>query len=201
MTSPPSKRRTGGRSAAVRSAVVATVLAMVAERGLDDVTIPAIAKVAGVHETSIYRRWGTVDNLLLDALLSSSREKIPVPDNGSLHADLTSFIATVADYARSAQGAALARSLAVVGDDSKYSNNRAAFWRGRLEESKPMIERGISRGELADSTNIQLLLEMLVATVHFRLFSLHLPLKASDAAEIATALIKGFSGSARSRGL
>src|SRR6267154_2033770 len=50
-------QRPGGRSARVRREVLAATLHVLLEEGLDATTIPAIADRAGVHHTSIYRRW------------------------------------------------------------------------------------------------------------------------------------------------
>jgi hypothetical protein len=41
-----------------------------------------------VHKTTLYRRWRTREALMLDALLEQGRERVPIPDTGSLHGDL-----------------------------------------------------------------------------------------------------------------
>jgi AcrR family transcriptional regulator len=54
-------RRTGGRSARVRRVVLETTVKLVDGGGADAVNIREIARQAGVHDTSIYRRWPTKD--------------------------------------------------------------------------------------------------------------------------------------------
>jgi hypothetical protein len=44
-----------------------------------------------------------------------------------------------------------------------------AFWAGRLNALRPVVERGIARGELRSDTDAGLLLETLIAPLHGRL--------------------------------
>ena len=101
---PTSRRRTGGRSARVREAVLKATLQAVAEHGADAVSISELVRKADVHETSIYRRWPTKEHLVLDALLDYSEAKLPIPDTGTLRDDLIAFATAVAGYLDSPHG-------------------------------------------------------------------------------------------------
>jgi hypothetical protein len=46
---------------------------------------------------------------------------------------------------------------------------RQAFWAGRRNALRPVVERGIARGELRPDTDAGLLLETLIAPLHGRL--------------------------------
>jgi hypothetical protein len=46
---------------------------------------------------------------------------------------------------------------------------RQAFWAGRLNALRAVVERGIARGELRPDTDAGLLLETLIAPLHGRL--------------------------------
>jgi AcrR family transcriptional regulator len=91
------RRRPGGRSARVRAAVLYAALEAMAEHG-PSVTISEIARRAGVHATSIQRRWGTTENVIRDAMLTRSQEELPVPDTGTLRGDLMAFARLIAAY-------------------------------------------------------------------------------------------------------
>ena len=71
------RRRPGGRSAEKRAAVLAATLDLLAEVGPDGLAIGAVAQRAGVHETSIYRRWGTRERLALEAMAELSGNLLP----------------------------------------------------------------------------------------------------------------------------
>ena len=60
---------------------------LVTEHGADNVTIPAVARAAGVNPTTVYRRWGTVSALLADIARQRQETEAPRP-TGNLRADL-----------------------------------------------------------------------------------------------------------------
>jgi AcrR family transcriptional regulator len=47
------------------------------DHGIDGVTVAAVAARAGLHETSVYRRWRTRKDLIVDALLDRSETRSP----------------------------------------------------------------------------------------------------------------------------
>lgn len=153
----------------MRSAVLAATLEVLTESGPTGVTIGEVATRAGVHETSIYRRWGTRDRLVLDAMISRSDDLLQVPDTGSLRGDLVELGQHLIDYARAPLGEALIRTLAGCTDDQGTAQVRTDFWNARHDECKALVERAKTRGELHPSTNSRLLLEVFIAPVHFRL--------------------------------
>ncbi|WP_369386662.1 TetR/AcrR family transcriptional regulator [Streptomyces sp. CG1] len=170
------RRRTGGRSARVRSAVLDATLEAMAEHGADGVAIRDVARRAGVHETSVYRRWTSVEQLILDALLSYSQQQLPVPDTGLLRDDLLTFGRSVAAYLATPLGTALTRSMAATGDDAALAASRAQFWQSRFELAQVMIERGMARGELPADADAALLLELLISPLHFRALLTRMPI-------------------------
>ena len=68
----------------MHAAVLEAAADVLFERGFDTLSIREIAERAGVHESSIYRRWGTKADLVVDALLSRLGREVPTPDTGSL---------------------------------------------------------------------------------------------------------------------
>ena len=168
MSEPAVRRRTGGRSARVREAVLKAALHAVAERGADALSISEIARQAEVHETSIYRRWPTKEHLVLDALLDYSEAKLPIPDTGTLRDDLVAFATAVTAYLDSPLGRTLARSMAVAGDDDTLAAGRAQFWKSRLDLASAMIARAKDRGEVPTDLDAATALELVIAPLHFR---------------------------------
>jgi AcrR family transcriptional regulator len=83
--------RPGGRTAKTRRAVHDAVRELLGEPGAE-LTIPAVAARSGVHETTIYRRWHTIESLVLDVALERVAEESPVPATGDLRADLTGYV-------------------------------------------------------------------------------------------------------------
>lgn len=170
------RRRTGGRSARVREAALRAALEALTEADTRATTMNDIARRAGVHASSLIRRWGTAEALTLDALLTLSLDLLPIPDTGSLRDDLTAFSNSLAVYLSSQQGAALARVMATVDDDSTMAEARTRFWQSRFGEARVIIDRAVERGEVAAETDARAVLEALIAPLHFRHLLTHQPI-------------------------
>jgi AcrR family transcriptional regulator len=162
------QRRPGGRAARVREAVHQAVLDAVAEHGVEKVGIPDISRRARVRDSSIYRRWGTRENLILDVMLAASEHTLPMPDTGTLRGDLTAFAVQLIAYLDTPLGSGLARALAYVTDSEEIGEARKAFWTARYRATEPMISRAIARGELAPDADGRMIIELLIAPIHFR---------------------------------
>lgn len=89
---PAGPRRPDGRSARVRIRVLRATAALLAERGPAGVTVAEVAARAGVHRSSVHRRWGSPDGLLLDLATTRLAIRLPLPDTGSLRGDLLGYV-------------------------------------------------------------------------------------------------------------
>jgi AcrR family transcriptional regulator len=177
--------RPGGRSARVRAAVLEATLDLLRERG-DAFGIPQVAARAGVHDATIYRRWGTRGALVVDAVRSHLGEAVPIPDTGSLAGDLSAFLERSVIFLSSPLGSQLVR--ATVGAQSPSEESpRAAYWPIRLEQIGGMIERAVARGVLPQSslTQATFAAEMLLAPLYFRLLVTQGPLDRALARQVA----------------
>ncbi|MFD8838033.1 TetR/AcrR family transcriptional regulator [Streptomyces griseofuscus] len=150
----PPLRRRGAR---MRSAVLAATVDVLTAQGLAGTTVGAVARAAGVHETSVYRRWGTRENLILEALTEQLDAAMPVPDTGHVRDDLATYFGALARLLATAQGEALLR-LSVERDDT-LPDRRLPYWTERLERGAVMVRRGVERGELAPDTDPGLVIE------------------------------------------
>jgi AcrR family transcriptional regulator len=185
------RRRPGGRSAQVRAAVMSATLQALATDGPSGFTVADVAKRAGVHETSIYRRWGTRERLAFEALAELSSDLLPVPDTGSIRGDLVRFGELIVSYAATPLGAAVWRTMATIADDESAAAIRARFWRARYAESRRMVDRAIERAELPASVDPRLLLEVFVAAVHFRLLQTHEAVTRDHLQAVAELVVNG----------
>jgi AcrR family transcriptional regulator len=166
----PKQRRPGGRSARVRAAAIAATLAELAETGYAALSLESVARRAGVHKTTLYRRWGTREELVLEAMLERAGEHISVPDTGSLRDDLLELARTAAANAATPEVAAMARAVAA---QSPYDSALAAanhrFWDERLALDAAIVERAIERGEVAAGTDPRTVIESVLGPIHLRL--------------------------------
>lgn len=162
-------RRPGGRSARVRASVVHAFLELLVESGYSQLTFEALAERAGVHKTTLYRRWGTRENLLLDVALESADAAVPVPDTGSLEGDLVQVAHEVAAYLQVPAAQAMLR--AVVAEamaEPKLASAVRQFWAVRFGRMGAIVGRAAARGEVLVTLEPDLVLEALVGALYHR---------------------------------
>jgi AcrR family transcriptional regulator len=146
MTAPTSvTTRPGGRSARVRAAVHRAVEELLAEGPAEALTVPVIAARAGVHATTVYRRWGSLGELLAAVATSRFSGDIVVPDTGTLRGDLERWMGDVATDLADPDVLALIR--ATVG--AAGAEGGCACVADRHEQLAAMLERERSRGGVA----------------------------------------------------
>jgi AcrR family transcriptional regulator len=163
-------RRRRGPSTRVRAAAIAATLAELAEGGYSALSLEKVARRAGIHKSTLYRRWGTREELVLEAMLERAGEHISVPDTGSLRQDLLELARTAAANAASPEVAAMARAVAAESPhDSRLAEANSRFWAERLALDGSIVERAIERGEVAADTDPGRVIEAVVGPIHLRL--------------------------------
>jgi AcrR family transcriptional regulator len=143
--------RPGGRSARVRAAVHRAVEELIGAESAETLTIPAVAARAGVHPTTVYRRWGSVAQLLADVATSRFSGDVVVPDTGSLAGDLERWMDDVATDLADPDVLALMRATIGSGPEGgcactvdRHDQLRAIIERERARGGKvPELERAV----------------------------------------------------------
>lgn len=185
------KPRTHRRGAYVRKAVLAATLEELAEHGVSGLTIAAVAARAGVHETSVYRRWRTKQQLILDALLDRSATVLPVPDTGSIRGDLVALLRSLADYLASPIARPLLQTAALSVTDESLSDLRRTFIAAQVQAMAVPFKLGKERGELSPDTDPHLVLELLVAPLYLRVLLTGEPLEEDLPERLVDAVMDG----------
>ena len=70
----------------------AAILRLLADVGYGALTMDAVASEAGVGKATIYRRWRTKQDLVVDTISDLNREQASPPDTGSLEGDLRAML-------------------------------------------------------------------------------------------------------------
>lgn len=164
------RRRPGGRTARVTSAVRAATVAALTEHGWNGLAVEDVAARAGVNKTTIYRRWGGREALVADLLLAAADQRIALPDTGTLHGDLVAFTRQVRDALVAPANRALLSTLAAGGHDSALAELGRGYWEARFARARPIVERAVGRGELAADVDPDALIVRVVGPVWFAVF-------------------------------
>ncbi|MGC5345530.1 TetR/AcrR family transcriptional regulator C-terminal ligand-binding domain-containing protein [Streptomyces sp. DT24] len=180
----------------MRQAVLAATVGLLTTEGLSGTTMSAVAHAAGVHETSLYRRWGTRENLIYEALAAHTDDALPMPDTGDVREDLARLMEAVARYLATPEGSALLH-LGAAPDAEVVEEGRRPYWNARLERGEAIVRRGVERGELAAGTDPRLVAELLAGPLFSRVLLTGDPLEEGLARRVVDLILDGARPRAR----
>ncbi len=176
----------------MRDAAIAATLAELADGGYAAFNLEKVARRAGVNKTTLYRRWGGREELVLDAMLERAAQHIPVPDTGSLRQDLKELARAAAANAARPEVAAMARAVAAEAHrDSKMAAANIRFWAERLALDGVIVERAIERGEVPAGTEPTQVIEAVLGPIHLRLLLTREPVDHSFLEAIVDLVVDG----------
>jgi AcrR family transcriptional regulator len=169
---------------------------LLGEVGYDKLSIDEVALRAGVHKTTIYRRWPTKPDLIADAARVEAAENVPIPNTGRLLGDLRALAHEVAANIGSNAGARRARTIvAAAASSDELASVMHSFWAHRLGEAAAIIHRAIDRRELPASADANLLIEAVVGPIWLRLLLTGETVDAEFADDIAELVTIGAAAS------
>jgi AcrR family transcriptional regulator len=183
---------TTGRRARTETAILDAARALIAEKGVDGLTIEGVAARSGVAKTTIYRRWRDKEELALAILVDTTAKITAPPDLGDTRKELLTFVKTAKKVIRPdgvVQG--LVSDIATKPHLGRIYRERIVDL--RLAEIKTVIDRGIERGDLHPDTNVRVAHELLVGPMFYRLLFSGAPLNNEHANQIVDAVMRAFS--------
>ncbi|GAA1209023.1 TetR/AcrR family transcriptional regulator [Prauserella alba] len=177
-------------------ATLKAVRDLLTEVGYQRLTLDAVAARAGTTKPAIRRRWPDQKHLVVDAL-TEHVGSTPTPDTGCTHCDLVAGIDTLR---RTMSGPLLTLTLPPLvadlrNDDVLRNRFFEGFFSPRRQTTARAIERGIERGDLREDVDVELLLDMLAATMTYRLLFGHQPLAPGLSEDIVDVVMRGVATS------
>lgn len=162
--------------------------------GLDGLTIAQVADRAGVHVTSIYRRWKTKEQLVTDALVDQFDSTIDVPDTGSLRGDLIALTIDLHAALTKPQVKTLSRLVAMPIDIGPLIELQRRMTQARIEVMTSIFRRSAERGEIDITTepDYRLLLEVIHAPIYARVLLTREPVDRAFIEALIDVLMAGF---------
>lgn len=179
------------RDRATDEAVLRAALELLAERGYDGMTMEGVAARAGVAKTTVYRRWPSRGNLLLE-IARHVAAPVRIRRTGHLRNDL---VAAVRDAIRvidaPVASRAIARVLAEAHERPEVAEVMSAFWEERRGKLFVLLEAGIREGELRPDLDVGRAADALYGPVWYRFLVTHAPLTSRVAEAIVDAALDG----------
>jgi AcrR family transcriptional regulator len=184
VTEHPARTGRGGRprDPSRDDVIRAAILRLLGEVGYGALTMDAVAAEAGVGKATIYRRWRTKQDLVVDIVADLNRSWTVDADTGSLEGDLRQLVHRVVEMMASPVGSATRSLLAAMQHEQALSEafreGPMAVWRRAFAE---MWERAMARGEVGPGMHQSLPAEASTALLVQRWLVTHEPVDAAYA--------------------
>lgn len=127
----------------------AAILRLLADVGYGALTMDAVAAEAGVGKATIYRRWRTKQDLVVDTISDLNRAGAELTDTGSLDGDLRALMHRMVAMIQGPTGAATLSLLSTIPHQPAlaraFQEGPLAVWR---ESFDALWARGEQRGEI-----------------------------------------------------
>jgi len=141
--------------------ILNAALEVLAEEGYDGMTVDMVAARAKAGKATLYRRWPSKGELVIDAVVCMKRGDIDLgnlPDTGTLRGDLVAMIKprTIEESERKLQVMAGLMSAVARSPELAEAINRAII-EPRAEVNRILLRRAIDRGEIAADIDIETL--------------------------------------------
>jgi AcrR family transcriptional regulator len=170
MTAVTTAKRSGGRTldTARDAEIRRAALDLLVEQGYDRLTVEAVAARAQAGKATIYRRWASKAELVLDAVNQLKGPVGPLPDTGTLAGDLRAYFANVATPGDSPFPLICGLATALPRDPDLARVFGESFMAPRQAELRTLLQRGVERGEVPRGREFDLLVTLFPALMLYR---------------------------------
>ena len=179
------------RRPGVDEAVLKTTLGLLAHRSYAELTVDAVAEGAGVARTTIYRRWPSKASVVAAAVASLYLDQVDVPDTGSVSDDLVELLTESYRLMADGSGRVLERLIRESGQNRELAEVVSATFHARRRLYATILNRAIARGELSAEVDQELLLDLLMGPLWFRLLITGAPIAPDAARSVIEVLLHG----------
>ena len=162
-----SSQRGRGPSRRVTEKVFTATLALMEESGTSRLSMEAIADRSGVHKTTLYRRWGSVNELIKAAISDVDMAEPAFQDTGSLLGDLQHLAKQFSLHFSQAEMVGILRVLAG-NPDQDLAALMAEYWAERSSLFTALLDRAQERGDRICVEQFQLAIETMVGAMLVR---------------------------------
>jgi len=139
--------------------ILDAALDVLAEEGYDGMTIDMVAARAKAGKATLYRRWPSKGELVVDAVACMKRGDLDLdnlPDTGTLRGDLLAMVKprTIVDAGRKLQ--IMAGLMSVLSRSPELASTiDAAIVEPRAQVNRILLRRAVERGEIAETIDIE----------------------------------------------
>lgn len=190
-----SKHRGRQRSEESEEAILSSVIHLLREKPLRDISIEEIARTAGVGKATIYKWWPNKAYVALDAFSTRMKQMVPIPDTGSAERDFKEQLRSLFAFYASPAGKLMGQFLGEAQIDQEFASLfRERFLRPRRELVGVILDRAVERGEIRAGLDRELVLDMIYGPGIYRMMVRSAPVGHEAIDAMVSALFQGLRG-------
>jgi AcrR family transcriptional regulator len=157
--------------------ILEATLELLVSSGYDRLTMDAVAGAAKASKATLYRRWDSKAELVVDALTrAKGAPRVEAVDTGSLRSDLMAIACSSGGFNDEKVIAVMASVITALHRDQEFADLfHERFVSPKIAEAREVYERAQQRGEIAPDVDLDLLAPTLGAIILHRAFVLRLP--------------------------
>ena len=178
-----------------RQRVLRAALDVLADDGLPGFTIEAVAQRAGASKTTLYRRWASREELLVEAMDEFASRPLPLPATGDLRSDLVELMSSLeALFNEQPFPRLMAAFIDAAERDPTLQRLHAAITHSRRQPIRHVLVEARLRGEIPPSVDLELMIDLLTAPAFYRRFIAHQPFHAAYAVAVVDQVLAAVRG-------
>lgn len=180
------------RSQRAHQAILKSALAILTEQGYRALTIEGVAKRAEVGKQTIYRWWSSKAAIVLEALTVDAQERLPIPDTGSVRDDLELLLSSTLQELVQRTGPIVRSLMAEAQLDPEFGRAfREDFITQRRAVLFEVLQQGQRRGEISNTADLELIVDLIYGAMWYRLLNQHAPLDENFAQRLLEQIFVG----------
>ena len=181
------------RSAIADQAIREAAVDLFAERGFEGFSVEDVADRAGVSKATVYRRYPSKVDLVVEAGSCLATDEIRFPDTGNLRDDVRGLARSLVNAFENTRAGKVMPVMTF--ERRRYPELDAGYRRflaDRKARTRVVLRRAVQRGELPGDTDIGVMSSMLVGPIFHRLMITQEPLTHAFVDTLVDALLRGF---------
>jgi AcrR family transcriptional regulator len=189
----PDRPRGRPRSALADLAIREAAVDLFAERGFEGFSVEDVADLAGVSKATVYRRYPSKVDLVVEAASCLAADEITFPDTGNLRDDVRGLARSLVETFRTSPAGRVMPVMTF--ERRRYPELDAGYRRflaDRKARTREVLRRGIERGELPPDTDVAVMGSMLVGPIFHRLMITQEPLDEAFVDALVDAILRAF---------
>ncbi len=172
LVDPPAAKLGRKRDPGRDSEILDAALEVLAETGYEGMTIDMVAARAKAGKATVYRRWASKAELVIEAVACMKKEDLAaerIPDTGTLRGDFVAMIKphNIQDAEKKLR--IMAGLMLLLASNPELADTaREAIVEPRARVNRLFLQRAIDRGEIAPDVDIETVIHISQAMVSFR---------------------------------